>query len=194
MSNISIFLTRFRYRKLRKFDHSNFIDLNAHIFTPEKIVLEEGASILKGAMLYAESDLEIAIHLGKNVTIREYVYLHAYGGYITFGDGSSIGPFSLVYGNGGVQIGKNVMIANHCSIVAFNHIFERNDIPMAYQGRTEKGIQIGDDVWIGAHANILDGVTIGDGAIIAAGSVVTKDVEPGAIVGGIPAKMIKSRY
>lgn len=183
-----------RHRKLGKMDASNFIDREAHLFNPQKIFLEKEAAILKGAMLYGESEEPVAIRLGRGVVIREYVYLHAYGGHIFLDSGSSVGPYSLIYGNGGVKIGKNVMIANHCSIVAFNHVFERTDIPMALQGHSELGIEIGDDVWIGAHANILDGAKIGNGAIIAAGAVVTGDVPPGAIVGGVPAKLIKNRF
>jgi acetyltransferase-like isoleucine patch superfamily enzyme len=186
-------IIQFKYSKLQGYDQTNFIDLGAHIFSSEKVVLSKNASVLKGAMLYGESEQEVGIKLGENVQIREYAYIHAYGGFISFGNGSSIGPYSLIYGNGGVEIGENVLIANHCSIVAFNHKFEKVEVPMADQGMSTLGIKIGNDVWIGAHANILDGVIIGDGAIIGAGSVVTKDVEDRAIVVGSPAKTVKIR-
>ena len=186
-------IIQFKYPKLQGYNQTNFIDLGAHIFSSDKVMLSENASILKGAMLYGESDQEIGIQLGKDVQLREYTYIHAYGGFINFGNGSSIGPYSLIYGNGGVDIGENVLIANHCSIVAFNHKFEKTDIPMAEQGMSTLGIKIGNDVWIGAHANVLDGVKIGNGVIVGAGAVVTKDVEDRAIVVGSPAKTVKIR-
>jgi len=79
-------------------------------------------------------------------------------------------------------------------IYTSNHRFDRTDIPMIDQGNTEpKAVVIEDDVWIAARAIILPGVRIGKGAVIAAGAVVTKDVPPYTVVGGIPARKIKSR-
>ena len=144
-------------------------------------------------MLYGESDKDVAIRLGKNVQLREYTYLHAYGGSIVIGENSSIGPYSLIYGNGGVEIGEHVLIANHCSIVAFNHTFTTISKNMSEQGLNYKGIKICDDVWMGAHVSVLDGVKIGKGVIIGAGAVVTRDIEDYAIAVGSPAKIIKYR-
>jgi acetyltransferase-like isoleucine patch superfamily enzyme len=99
-----------------------------------------------------------------------------------------------LYGHGkGLVIGNNVLIAGHCLIIPANHIFTRKDIPINKQGTESKGIIIEDDVWIAAGCQILDGVTIGKGAIIAAGSVVNKSVDAYSIVGGVPAVFIKSR-
>ena len=86
------------------------------------------------------------------------------------------------------------MMAPNCYFITRNHSFERVDVPMREQGYSEeKPIVVGDDVWLGYGAIILPGVTIGDGAIIGAGTVVTKDVPPYAIVGGNPAKVIRFR-
>ena len=86
------------------------------------------------------------------------------------------------------MMGPDVMIYTK------NHNTERTDIPMIEQGNTQpRKVTIGDDVWIGARAIILPGVTIGQGSIVAAGSVVTKDVEPFSVVGGNPARVIKVR-
>ncbi len=186
-------IIRFKYPKLRGLDASTYIDLGAHLYGTAKIVLHKNASILKGAMVYGESEREIAIELSENVQLREYTYLHAYGGYIYLGKNSSVGPYSLIYGNGGITIGDNCMIANHCSIVAFNHNFEKVDQPMIVQGMSTKGIVIGNDVWIGAHVSILDGVKVGNGVILAAGSVVTKDIEDYAIAMGAPARVVRLR-
>lgn len=86
------------------------------------------------------------------------------------------------------------MIAAFTSIFAGSHVFSDPNVPMQDQGMSTKGgIFIQDDVWIGTHAAILDGVTIGSGSIVAAGAVVTCDVPPGVIVAGVPAKVIKTR-
>jgi acetyltransferase-like isoleucine patch superfamily enzyme len=78
-------------------------------------------------------------------------------------------------------------------LFAENHIFDRTDIPMRLQGVDRKFIRIEDDVWLGTNSVILAGVTVGRGAIVSAGSVVTKDVPQYAIVGGVPAKVIRMR-
>ncbi len=186
-------IIKLKYPKLQGFDKTNYVDIGAYLYGAGKIFLCRNASILKGAMLYGESDEEVAIRLAENVQVREYTYLHAYGGHIFLGKNSSVAPYSLIYGNGGVNIGDNCMIANHCSIVAFNHNFSDNDSLMIDQGLSAKGIVIGDDVWIGAHVTILDGVKVGNGVILGAGSVVTKNIEDYAIAMGTPAKVVKFR-
>jgi acetyltransferase-like isoleucine patch superfamily enzyme len=116
-----------------------------------------------------------------------------YGGVIKIGDGCSINPYSILYGHGNLTIGNNVLIAAHTVIIPANHNFKDLEIPIHQQGLTTKGICIEDNVWIGAGCKILDGVTIGFGAIVAAGAVVTKDVVPNTIVGGVPARLLKTR-
>lgn len=131
------------------------------------------------------------IEIENEVKIKDYVKLITYEGFISIGNNSTINSYSIIYGNGGVKIGANVMIAAHCVIVSSNHNFSQLDIPMNKQGLTSKGIVIKDNVWIGAGVKILDGVVIGTGSVIAAGSVVNKDVGDYSIVGGVPAKLIK---
>lgn len=112
---------------------------------------------------------------------------------ISLGDNSGIGENAWMLSDG-ITIGNDVMMGPDCMMFTSNHRTDNLDIPMWHQGFTEvKPIVIEDDVWIGARVIILQGVTIGRGSIIAAGSVVTKDVEPYSIVGGNPAKLIKKR-
>ena len=104
-----------------------------------------------------------------------------------------IGPRSLIYAK--VRIGAYSMLANDVYIIGGDHRFDIPGTPMLYSGRAElKETTIGCDCWIGARSTIMCGVNIGDGSIIAAGSIVTKDVEPYSIYGGIPAKKIKNRF
>jgi acetyltransferase-like isoleucine patch superfamily enzyme/O-antigen/teichoic acid export membrane protein len=99
--------------------------------------------------------------------------------------------FSTPYG---MKIGDFVMIGPRCLFATMQHGFEDWKKPMIFQKAEEKPIVIEDDVWIGANVTVLGGVTIGKGSVIAAGAVVTKDVEPYSIVGGVPAKLIRYRF
>ena len=114
---------------------------------------------------------------------------------IEAGDYVFIGQDAYIYAN--VKIGDFVMIATNVAIVGGDHRIDVVGVPSRFTGRDrmeERLTVIEDDVWIGHGCIIIAGVKIGRGAVIAAGSVVTKDVEPYAIVGGIPAKMIKYRF
>lgn len=140
------------------------------------------------------------IIIGDKVTIGSYALIRPTGKYggeigagLKIGDNSNIGPFSYIGCSGMIIIGNNVMISPRVSIYAENHNFFRTDIPMKQQGVTKEKVIIEDDCWIAANSIILAGVTVGKGSIISAGSVVTKDVPPYSIVGGVPAKIIKKR-
>lgn len=111
---------------------------------------------------------------------------------LVIGHNSGIGMYSKIGSK--VTIGSNVMIAPECYIYTQNHNFNRLDIPMCEQGISKaKPVIIGDDVWIGIRVTILSGVKIGQGAVIGAGSIVTKNVEPYSIVAGNPARIVKFR-
>lgn len=126
---------------------------------------------------------------GKKVNIEHGA---VFSSKVSLGDKSGIGINARL--SGSVEIGNNVMMGPNCTMYSRNHCFERTDIPMCEQGfLPEETIVIGDDVWIGGHVIILPGVHIGRGAIVGAGSVVTKDVPEYAIVGGNPAKIIRFR-
>jgi acetyltransferase-like isoleucine patch superfamily enzyme len=134
------------------------------------------------------------VAIGKDSIIRAGAMLMPSGGEIIIGAGTTVNQYVVINGEGGVVIGDNVMISAFCSMFAANHCFERTDIPMRVQGMVTKGgIVIEDDVWLGTHSVVLDGVKIGHGSIVAAGAVVCRDVEPFSIVGGVPAKVIGTR-
>lgn len=111
---------------------------------------------------------------------------------IVIGKNSFVGRFSTIVAMEDVLIGENVLIAPFCYITATNHGMD-TAIPMIMQPQTSQRVKIDDDVWMGNGVTVLPGVTIGRGAVVGAGSVVTKDVPPYAIVGGVPAKVIKFR-
>ncbi|ACM40006.1 MULTISPECIES: acyltransferase [Rhizobium/Agrobacterium group] len=112
-------------------------------------------------------------------------------GDVELGENVSINAYACMSGR--VRVGNGVRIASHVSIIGFNHGFDDLETPIYRQPLTSLGIEIGDDVWIGANAVILDGARIGSGAIIAAGAVVSKDIPPQAIAGGVPARVLRMR-
>lgn len=129
-------------------------------------------------------------YCGENVNIEHGAHF-AKGDGIIIGSGSGLGVNSMVHGP--LEIGENVMMGPNVTILTHTHNIKRTDIPMCKQGSIVKGVIIGNDVWIGMRSIIMPGVKIGNGAIIGAGAVVTKDVPDYAIVGGVPAKVIRYR-
>lgn len=106
---------------------------------------------------------------------------------------SYIGPGSLIYPN--VHIGKYSLLANNVSVIGDDHEYNKCGSPIVFSGRRKlRSTHIGIDCWIGANTIIMTGVTIGDGTIVGAGSVVTKDLEPNSIYAGVPAVKIKQRF
>ena len=126
---------------------------------------------------------------GKDVNIEKNAY---FSSKVSLGDRSGIGVNARIHG--ACTIGNDVMMGENCTIITRNHRYDRTDIPMQQQGfEEERPVTIGNDVWIGDNVTILPGVHIGDGCIIAAGAVVTRDVLPYKIAAGVPAKVIKDR-
>lgn len=176
----------------------SFVSDDAKLIFSENITLGSDVLLMSGAHLicsgmppYLEPNGRIVI--GDETIIREGAILQTYGGTITIGRKCTVNPYCMIQGNGGVEIGDNTLIASHVCMYSANHVFADTTRPIRSQGETRKGIRIGSDVWIGGGAIILDGVTIGDGAVIAAGAVVNRDVPPGVVIAGIPARVIRSR-
>ena len=162
------------------------------------------------------------IVLGKWVKLEDYVYLSAFGRgqikignnsgigsysrliismsfnnlgeYIHIGDNVGIGEFAYLGGAGGLEIGDDCIIGQYLSCHPENHNYEDAETPIRLQGVKRKGIKIGRNCWIGSKVTILDGVSIGDSCIIAAGAVVTRSMPPNSIIAGVPAKPIKKIY
>jgi len=118
-------------------------------------------------------------------------FTHSYG--IKIGSGFSINSGCVIDGRGKITIGDNVMIGPNTVIVSSSHQFEEVNKPMNSYDHTFDPVIIKDNVWIGANVFIKGGVTINSHSIIAAGSVITKDVGEYEVVGGVPAKLIRKR-
>lgn len=135
--------------------------------------------------------------VGARSMIDAFVKIKPAGGSgdVVIGEDCAINAGTVIYSGNGVTIGNAVLIAANCTLAATNHAFADPDMRIRDQGfqPSRGGIVIGDDVWVGANSVLLDGATIGDGAVIAAGSVVRGMVEPYAIYAGSPAVRRGSR-
>lgn len=128
-------------------------------------------------------------HCGKNVNFEHGAKFNPE---LSIGDNSGVGVNCELSGR--IVIGNDVMMGPNCIMRTYSHAHDRIDIPMNQQGfEPERVMHIGDDVWFGTNVIVLPGANIGSHCIIAAGSVVTKDVPDYAIVGGVPAKIIRMR-
>jgi len=130
--------------------------------------------------------------VGKRVTFYPTVWI-APGRNLTIGDDVDLALEVLITTGGGVKIGDRTLIGYRTQILSTNHNIPENHGRIFGSGHSAKPVEIKEDVWIGCNCIILPGITIGNGAIVAAGSVVTKDVPPYSIVAGNPAKLLKMR-
>ena len=174
-----------------------FVGRRVQIFHPRYLHVGRSVTIEDDVRINALS--QEGVWLGDNVSIGRFTMIEATGLLTRLGKGvriganSNLGDYNFVGGAGGVIIGENVLVGQYVSFHPQNHIFVDPNVPIKAQGTTQQGIVVEDDVWIGARVTILDGVRIGRGAVIAAGAVVTHDVPPYAVVGGVPARVIKWR-
>ncbi len=134
------------------------------------------------------------ISLGNGCRIGRGVFLTAANGRLTLAESVAISPnVNIGADDGEIIIGKQVAIGPGTVIRAANHRFDRQDLPIMVQGHARGRVIIEDDVWIGANCVITPDVRIGRGAIVGAGAVVTRNVAPFSIVGGVPARVIGNR-
>jgi acetyltransferase-like isoleucine patch superfamily enzyme len=179
--------------QLEKLGANADIQPTAHFEYASRISIGSHCRIARQAVIRANTDDNRGILFGDKVSIQENTLVSANRGHIVIRDNSWLGPNSVIYGNGGVDIGEHVLIASHCVINTVSHNFGKTDIPMNCQGTNSEPVNIEDDVWIGTGAVVLQGVRIGQGSIIGAGAVVTRSIPPFSIALGVPARVTASR-
>jgi acetyltransferase-like isoleucine patch superfamily enzyme len=130
--------------------------------------------------------------IGERVKLLQGIWVDRFT-HLSIGDDVSIAKDVVIVAIGGVQIGDRAMIGYGSKLISAGHNIPDDRGPMRFSGALLKEVVIEKDTWLGTQTVILPGVTIGEGAIVAAGAVVTKNVEPFAMVGGVPAKLIKMR-
>lgn len=147
----------------------------------------------RGSKIYSSVRLDTPPYrrfsLGKNSVIESYSCVNNAVGDVIIGNHTRIGLHNTIIGP--VTIGNHVNLAQGITVTALNHNFADSTLRIDQQGVSTSSVVINDDVWIGANAVILPGVTIGCHSVIAAGAVVTKDIPPYALAVGVPAKVIK---
>jgi acetyltransferase-like isoleucine patch superfamily enzyme len=160
---------------------------------PRRLHAGEGVVIDERVYFDIKSE-EAEVRIGaRSQIMRGVSFETGYEGFVCIGEDVFVGPYTILNGQGGLEIGKNVLIAGHCYLVAGNHDFSDINRPINQQDFISKGIVLEEDVWLGAGVKVLDGVRIGKGAMISAGAVVTKDVVPYSIMAGVPAHLIRER-
>jgi len=200
MMRIGVWFIRGSFRRLW------FKSSKGMLLIGKRVIIRQARYLSVGKNFIAQDNCEInclsqkGIVFGDKVTVGSYAIIrptNLYGGEpgvgLKVGDNSSIGPYAYIGCSGYIEIGNNVMMSPRVSIYSENHNFEDPGHPMIEQGVTRSFAKIEDDCWIASNSIILAGVTVGKGSVVAAGSVVTKDVPPYSVVGGNPAKIIKSR-
>jgi acetyltransferase-like isoleucine patch superfamily enzyme len=182
------------YRLILQMDGLAAIENQVRLRCANYIRLGRGVYLDQNTYLHAGPH---GIELGENTIVMHGAVLHVYNfrdlpnARIKIGRDCLVGEYSVIRGQGGVQIGDRVYTSPFTQIIAVNHVFDDPDRPFIDQGITAQGIVIEDDVWLGASAVITDGVRVGKGSVVAAGAVVTRDVPPHTVVAGVPARPIK---
>lgn len=162
--------------------------IHAKLRRLEVVEVDESCFIAEDADVVAEPGRPIT--LGARCAVATGAFIH---GPVSLGADTSVNAHATIDGgSAGVRIGSGTRIATGVRIFAFDHGVAAGQ-PIREQPVRSRGIRIGDDVWIGANAGVTDGVTIADHAVVAMGAVVTSDVEPWTIVGGVPARVIGRR-
>lgn len=141
----------------------------------------------------------VGVEIGSSCNIGAFCRLicsvnyNKIGEAIIIGNNVSLGEYSYIGGASKVTIGNDTIIGQYLSVHPQNHNFTNKNKLIRLQGTTEKGVEIGDNCWLGSKVTFLDGSKVGNGCVVAAGSVVTKSFEDNVIIAGVPAKIIKHR-
>lgn len=169
-----------------------FLEKNIRFFNSSRLYLGDRVFVGEGAFFDIGRDAG-SIRVGDDSHISRGVTFRIQLGDVRIGKKVNIGAGSFIYGYGEIEIGDYSLLANRVEVLSGTHNHDDTARPMRFQGRTASKVKIGEDVWVGAQSVILGGVTIGKGAIVGAGSVVSRDIPEYGIAVGVPARVVKSR-
>lgn len=206
LKDLSVISSRRLLQVIRGFFLRPFLKKSSGLlFIGSRVKISHAYQLSAGKNMIIEDNVHInalsenGIVIGDNVSIaRDSILIctgviaHKGTG-ITIGNGTGINARAYLSGQGGIQIGNEVIFGPDVKIFSENHNYADPTQTIKAQGVSRKGVIIGDNCWIGAGVTILDGVNIGNGCVIAAGSVVSRSIPENAIAAGIPAKVIKNR-
>jgi acetyltransferase-like isoleucine patch superfamily enzyme len=134
------------------------------------------------------------VKIGSNSIISCTSHLSMYGIGLTIGNNSAVGRFTEFGSAGGIKIGNDVIMGSYISFHSQNHNFDSPDLLIREQGVTSKGIELKNNIWVGAKVTFLDGSIIGNNSVVAAGSLVKGVFPDNVVIGGVPAKIIKHLF
>ena len=170
------------------------VTIGKHVILKNKGKISIGSGTWIDDFAYLNGASRGGLRIGSNCQIRYSAYIDGWKGEgISIGNDTFIGPFTIIQGQGGVDIASDCLIGGHCYIVPSNHVFADPELAIRKQGETQLGISIEEDVCIGGNTIILDGVRVGRGSVIGAGSIVTRTVPPNSVAYGCPARVVRKR-
>jgi acetyltransferase-like isoleucine patch superfamily enzyme len=191
---LGLFLrSRLYPRLLGRCGHGVTFGANVVLRHPHKIAIGDNVVIDDACCLDAKGTTNQGIVIGDGVFVGRNTILSCKNGDILLEDHANIGFNVEVFSASRVRVGKSVLIAAYTYLVGGDHLYDRVDVPVLYQGRTAQGIDVGDHVWLGAHVVVTDGSRIGRDAIVGAGAVVVGEIPEFNIAAGVPAKVIRDR-
>ena len=173
--------------------HNVTFGVNVTLRHPHKIRIGDDVVIDDGCCLDAKGTENEGIRIGDGVFIGRNTILSCKNGDIIIDDHANIGFNCEIFSGSRVRLGANVLVAAYTYLVGGDHLYDRTDLPVLHQGRTARGIDVDDNVWLGAHVVVSDGSRVGRDAIIGAGAVVIGEIPPFHIAAGVPAKVIRDR-
>ena len=160
---------------------------------PHKISIGDNVVIDDQCCLDAKGSDNQGITIGEGVFIGRNTILSCKNGDIIIDEKANLGFNCEIFSASRVRVGKNILMAAYTYLVGGDHLYDRTDIPVLEQGRTARGIDVDDNVWLGTHVVVTDGSRVGRDAIIGAGAVVVGEIPEFAIAAGIPAKVMRDR-
>jgi acetyltransferase-like isoleucine patch superfamily enzyme len=194
--SLGIILRKLFYRTLFKSVGCDvFVEQGVTIRCPNRIIIDDGVFVEHSSSLISCGQKGAGIHIkeGSSIGIANIIYAYTDESYIEIGKNCRFAHSVQILSHGKVKIGNDVLMGSFSYITSSSHIVNKLDLPISKQGFETKDVIIQDDVWIGAHVTILEGVKIGRGSVIGAGSVVNKDIPEYSIAVGVPARVIKKR-
>lgn len=172
-----------------------FVGKSCRILFPRH--LSVGHNVALGDHLYINCYGSTGVRLGNNVRIKEFGWVQVTsqlsnpGVGLTIEDDTYVGPHCVLGAGGGISVGRSVTIGAYVHLLAEQHRFQEPGRPIGEQGVSREGIRIGNGTWLGNASIVLDGVAIGENAVVGAGAVVTRDVPAWSVVAGNPARIIR---
>lgn len=167
--------------------------VNVTLRHPHKIAIGDNVVIDDGCCLDAKGTDNRGISIGDRVFVGRNTILSCKNGDIVIDDDANLGFNCEIFSASRVRVGRSILMAAYTYLVGGDHLYDRVDIPVLEQGRTARGIEVDDNVWLGTHVVVTDGSRVGRDAIVGAGAVVVGEIPEFAIAAGIPAKVLRDR-